>query len=113
MSKTNSNHGQALKALSEIFDNKEVVRCDCGSATFIDWGMQILDTSNQLSSPRLKGLAQTNSVKICTQCHKPRVHYAGDLYDATEFVTQEAIEQIIQQTQQTQKTPVPVKSGSY
>lgn len=111
MTNTNNEKFQ-MKQLSEIFDEEDIVRCGCGNATFLDWGMQLLDKSPQLKGPRLKEIAQSNSVKICTQCHRAVVHYSGDLYDATSFVTNDAIQQVIQsQASPSEAQKVPVKAG--
>lgn len=106
--KTNGTEKSKLKSLEEIFPRDQIVTHDCGSMTFLDWGIQILETAAQLPGKRLNGLSTPVSVKICTNCHKAVVHYAGDLYDATEFVDQSAIEQVIQ----TAYSKVPVKAGA-
>lgn len=106
--KTNNNNDKGtLKSLEEIFDKDKLVRCpNCQSATFLDWGMQILETAAQIPGKRFEGIAQPVGVKICTDCQLPVVHYGGDLYDASDFVTAKAIQQLIQHETTTTKTPV-------
>lgn len=105
---TGNNQEGKLQSIKEIFKKEDLIRCTCGSTTFLDWGVQIMERAAQLPGKRLEGLAQSNNVKICTNCHMPVVHYSGDLYDASEFVDQKTIEQVIQLGQATKQ---PVKAG--
>lgn len=97
-----------LRQLDEIFKDSEIIRCDCGSAAFFDWGIQISTTAVKYPGHRTEGYASANHVKICVCCKKPVVHYDGDLYDASEFVDKGAIDQLIRWSQE-KNAKVPTK----
>lgn len=87
---------QTLPKLSEIMPEDQVVQCDCQCASFFDWGIQVVNKTDLGQSPRNKDYALMSNVKICVNCLKPIVIFDGTPYDASEYVTPEQIEALIQ-----------------
>jgi hypothetical protein len=87
-----------MKKLSEVFPPDQIIRCDCGSTSFFDWGVQIGETRDY-PSPRAKEWSQYHNVKICTACLKPVVFHDGIAYDASEYVSPQRIEELIHRGQ--------------
>ncbi len=93
-----------MKKLSEIHAPDDVVACECSCQSFFDWGIQIAYTSDFGRSPRAKEFATHSNVKVCMSCHTPIVIYDGDIYDASEYVSAEQIQALIERSE----VPVPV-----
>lgn len=86
-----------MRELSEIFKDEEIVRCNCGSAAFFDWGITLLGTVREGAerTERYKGMALDEKVRVCMSCQKPVVLYGGDLFDASEFIDKKQIAELI------------------
>lgn len=100
--------GPPLRQLDEIFKDADIIRCECGSAAFFDWGIQIIEHSTKYPGHRTQDWSHGNNVKICVDCKKPVVLHEGDLYDASEFVDHTAIDQLIRWSQE-KNAKVPTK----
>lgn len=98
-----------LKPLSEVVPLEKAVPCpECGGYCFFDWGLKFLHRASFGASPRLKDYSDFQNVQICASCLHPIVRVDGDYYDASEFVSREAIEKILARGQAREhRTPVP------
>jgi hypothetical protein len=97
-----------LPALSSVLPDEKILRCACGSSAWFDWGIQIVTKTTSGPSPRFADYAGQGNVKICANCHRAAVIWDGDLYDASEYVSSEEIDSIIEKAQMRQHT-VPAK----
>lgn len=100
--------GPALRQLDEIYKDEDIVRCECGSAAFFDWGIQLVTKAVKYPGHRTEDFAGSSHVKICVGCKRPVLLYDGDLYDAAEFVDKEDIDQLIRWSQE-KNAKVPTK----
>lgn len=98
-----------MKSIQELYPPDNVIRCDCGSAAFFDWGVQIIPTANYGKSPRGQDYSSGANVKICAACLKPAIIVDGDVYDASAYVTAQQVKDIIRRGQ-TKEHLVPAKT---
>lgn len=96
-----------LTKLSTILDKDQVQSCSCGSYAFFAWGVKMITTENYGAAPRNRNFTATDELVICANCHLPVSMVGGEMYDASEFVTKEDVERIIEYSQaRHQRVPV-------
>jgi hypothetical protein len=98
-----------MKSLKDLYPPDNIIRCDCGSHAFFDWGIEIIATSNFGKAPRNQDWNHTDNVKICASCLKPVVVDNGDVYDASDYVTEKQVKEILKRGQVREQT-VSVKA---
>lgn len=99
----------AMEKFSEVFPPDQMIQCDCKSWAFFDWGIQVCTQNDFGPSKRNKDWTGMSNVKICTNCLKPVVVYDGTAYDATEYVSKEQVQSLLQRGQAREHlTPVKI-----
>lgn len=79
---------------------ENVHRCECGSAVFFDWGIEILTKENSASVrggviDSYRDYATRNAVKVCTRCNTPYVIEMGTIVDVSSELGPEEIQNLI------------------
>lgn len=82
-----------LPKLSTVLDMAH--RCTCGSTAFFDWGVKILVRESSGKHARFQEYAGNVNVEICAQCNKPVVILAGEMYDASEFISADQVNDLL------------------
>lgn len=85
-----------LPLLSSILEPEKVYQCGCGSHAFFSWGIKLVNKESFGNLPRLQDTSHDSEVMICAKCHKPVVMMAGDMYDASEYISEAEVHEIIQ-----------------
>ena len=75
---------------------------------FFDWGVMVLHKEDY-PTPRHKDYGTYEHVKICAGCNLAVVIMGGDMYDASEFVSKEAVEKILK-LGQSREHAVPINA---
>jgi hypothetical protein len=106
LASSNKDYDMAMGKFSEVFPPDQMIQCDCKSWSFFDWGIQVCTQNDFGPSKRNKDMS---NVKICTNCLKPVVVYDGTAYDATEYVSKDQVESLLQRGQAREHlTPVKI-----
>jgi hypothetical protein len=88
-----------MDKLSTVLPPDQIIQCDCGCKAFFDWGIKIGSVNDFGPSPRNKEWASTDNVQICVSCLKPSVVYQGTIYDASEYISAEQVQDLIEKGQ--------------
>ena len=99
-----------LKQVSEIYKDDTIKRCTCGSAAFFDCGIELINTAYPAIAARYKDFADRDHVKVCVDCKRPVIIYAGEMYDISEYISTQQIENYMKwRSQRTDAHPTPGK----
>jgi hypothetical protein len=88
-----------VKSLKDIHPPDDLIRCDCGSCCFFDWGVKVIVAGNYGKSPRCQDYTTTDNVQICAGCLKPVMVKDGDIYDASDYVSANQVRDILKRGQ--------------
>lgn len=100
---------QILPKLSTVVDPENVFTHTCGSSAFFAWGIKIMVRESIGKHPRLQNMANYDEVIVCAKCLGPVVILGSVMYDASEYVSKEQVNDILMYGQAREhKTPLKV-----
>ena len=84
-----------LPMLSTVFEEDKVFKHSCGSHAFFAWGIKIITKESIGKHSRLQDMPGDSEVMVCSNCLGPVVIMGGVMYDASEYISKEEIDDIL------------------
>lgn len=103
----NDQETRILPKLSTVIASQDILQHPCGSSAFFAWGIKLMVRESIGKHPRLQGIENYDEVIVCAKCLGPAVVLGGIMYDASEFISKDQIDDILMYGQsRKQATPL-------
>jgi len=93
--------------------SKNVKRCECGSALFLNWGLNVVAGYDYKPptgvNPRGQDYSHSWPVMVCAVCDRPWGVWDGDLHDVSEVVSPEDVRAVMLRLQ---RAPAPAAASA-